>query len=285
MLRGDLLERFDEALKKLVEHAKGLRPGAKPADITTAERALEAKLPKTLAALYAWHDGEMPSGKVFDELCRTDVDASWDEETRQAFVVKFMTLAEVAEAGVTEAHFERATNSMWLNPIDEPSVTCKLVPFLWVRGGDPAEKREPRPDDWFVGVDDVSGAVWLYEPDGEDLEIVDRQAPALEEWLRIRTLKLEKLSRTAAAKAPSAVPVVRPPALLLLELLVEKGAIELSEDADIPSTAARLAPLLAQIPQKLAVKSAMTFLEEDDSIAEIFMDDDKLRKIVSQFTA
>ena len=278
------LERFDEALGKLPEHESALRPGAKPDALATTARALGKQASKTLAALYAWHDGETPTGAVFDALCRSDVDASWDSSDGREFAVRFMTLAELERAGVTEAYFEKSTNSMWLARIEEPCVVCRLVPFLWIRGRDGDDAREPSDDDWHVAVDDVSGAVWLYEPAGEGLELVERQASSLDEWLRTRTMKLEKMARQVAAKAPAVVPI-RPPAQVLLELLVEKGAIELAEGVDIAETAARLGPLLAQIPRKIAVAGAMEFFDEDESIAELFVDDDVLRRIVGQFTA
>jgi len=285
MLRGDLLERFDGALGKLPEHKDALRPGAKPAALATTERALGSKLPKTLSALYAWHDGETPTGTVFDALCRSDVDASWDSSDGRDFSVRFMTLAELERDGVTEAYLEKSTSSMWLARIEEACVVCRLVPFLWIRAREGDDAREPSDDDWRVAVDDVSGAVWLYEPAGEGLELVERQAGSLDEWLRTRTMKLEKIARQVVAQAPAAVPVIRPPAQVLLELLVEKGAIELAEGVDVAEVAARLGPLLAQIPRKVAVTAAMEFFDEDESIAELFVDDDVLRRIVGQFTA
>ena len=285
MLRGDLLERFDEALGKLPVHKDALRPGAKPSAVATTERTLGSRLPKTLSALYAWHDGETSTGTVFDALCRSDVDASWDSSDGRDFSVRFMTLAELERDGVTEAYLEKSTNSMWLARIEEPCVVCRLVPFLWIRGRDGDDAREPSDDDWRVAVDDVSGAVWLYEPAGEGLELVERQAGSLDEWLRTRTMKLEKIARQVVARAPAAVPVIGPPAQVLLDLLVEKRAVELAEGVDVAEAAARLGPLLAQNPRKIAVTAAMEFFYEDESIAELFVDDDVLRRIVGQFTA
>jgi len=154
-----------------------------------------------------------------------------------------------------------------------------VVPFVWIRrrsnvGGEPGED-----DDWFYAVDTRRGAVWLFEVGNENLEGALEEAPNLGKLLE----KVAAHARRVAAAKPKAAPVVEAPSVLCFKFLLDRKLVELAEGISPAQAAERIAPLLAARPPKRAVRAVLEHLSEDDSIAEVFADDDVLARVVSEF--
>lgn len=257
---------------------------APAAALKRAETKL-GKLPPSLRALYEWHDGEAPEGRLFHSLCRDDISALWLSEA--AFDIRLLKLAEVTAMGPTTAYF--AGEEASIKPI-AGATEATLIPFLWIRdGGDGTRDEaslEVSDDDWLISVGTHDDAVYLFEVGGEGLEGVFEQAPSLAVWLGRLVGRLERAKaakdKAAAAKAPV---VIKPdsPALMLLRILVDKEQVALAEGVKLEDVAARIAPFLAIPRPKLAAKAMLEFFEEDDMIDEVFADQDVLQMIVKEF--
>lgn len=277
-----LLDPWNELLAKTGDTAS-LRPGASASRITRADRELGVPLPAPLRAFYAWHDGETSTGKLFDALCRVEFELPWRSFRDDAFEVRFMPLDAVAVAGVSPAWIDQE-GTCFMEEV-EGARRGSIIPFLWVRPALGAEDRErsPQNDDWFVGVDTITGGVWLYEPTNEMLEGADPQADTFDEWLGDRLVLLEQIAQ-AEDEPDASAPASASPARQLVTILLEKSWIELESDATPAGVAKRLTPLLSIAPRKRAVEAVCSFFENDAMIAELFVDDDILRKLVGQFT-
>lgn len=126
-----------------------------------------------------------------------------------------------------------------------------------------------------------------------DLTQLEDELPAIVEVLkRLFEGAPDKLTMPKAAKksarpkkAEAAEPALpaSSPALALVKLLTEKKLIELDDGVRPESVAKRMAPLLQLLPEKRAKKETVSFLFDDDEIAEVYADEDLLYALVREF--
>ncbi|MBN9164917.1 MAG: hypothetical protein J0I07_28400 [Myxococcales bacterium] len=273
----NVLVRLDEALGH--EGRSSLRPAATAKQIAATAAALEMPLPPTLRDLYEWHDGETPSSTLFHDALEAEVAVTWGAFSDAPYTISFMSLDDVARAGVTNLYMTDDGDVVRSAVEAGDAEQVGVVPFVWIRrrsnvGGEPGED-----DDWFYAVDTRRGAVWLFEVGNENLEGALEEAPNLGKLLE----KVAAHARRVAAAKPKAAPVVEAPSVLCFKFLLDRKLVELAEGISPAQAAERIAPLLAARPPKRAVRAVLEHLSEDDSIAEVFADDDVLARVVSEF--
>jgi hypothetical protein len=293
-----VLARFDAWTAGATTRGRCLAPPAKPAAIARLEKSLGTRLPPSLRALYAWHDGETDVSTLFDALCRDDHAREWETYNAAEPEIRLMSLAEIATAGAFDARFDEDTGECIRvedrSEDDGSGLRAKLVPFLWIHARDSQGAVEegldamgPHDDDWLVAVDTLHEAVWLFEIADEGLEGVLEEASSLAAWLDVRVERLERSEVSVGdedgAGARQGARDVRPPAELLLQFLLDRELVELAEGASLPKLALRMTPLLGLKPEKRAIQEVIGFFEEDDDVDEVFADDDVLKAIVVEF--
>jgi hypothetical protein len=296
-----VLARFDAWLGGSKSRARCLAPPAKaPAAIAKLEKTLGARLPASLRALYAWHDGETESSTLLDALCRDDHAAEWDTYNPAEPEIRLMNLAQIASAGAFDVRFDEETGEcIRLSDDDDDDddgsgLRAKLVPFLWIHAREPDGAVEegldamgPHDDDWLVAVDTLHEAVWLFEIADEGLEGVLDEASSLAAWLDVRVERLESDEVTVhddeGEGEGEGGRASRPAAELLLQFLLDRRLLELAEGASLPKVALRMTPLLGLKPEKRAIEEVIGFFEDDDDVDEVFADDDMLKAIAVEF--
>ena len=273
----NVLVRLDEAIGP--EGRSSLHPAATAKQIAATAAALEMPLPPALRELYEWHDGETPTSTLFHDALEAEVDVTWGAFSDAPYAISFMSLADVARAGVTNFYMTDDGDVVRSAADAGDAEQVGVIPFVWIRkrsnvGSEPGED-----DDWFYAVDTRTGAVWLFEVGNENLEGALEEAPSLGKWLE----KLAAHARRVTAAKPKAAPVVEAPSHLCFKFLLDRKLIELADGITPSHAAERIAPLLAARPPKRAVRAVIEHLSEDDSIAEVFADDDLLARVVSEF--
>lgn len=273
----NVLVRLDEAFGP--EGRSSLRSAATAKDVAAAAAALEMPFPPALRELYEWHDGETPTSTLFHDALKAEVGATLRAFSDAPHTISFMSLDDVARAGVT--NFYMADNGdVVRSAVDAGDAEqVGVVPFVWIRKRSNVDSEPGEDDDWFLAVDTRRGAVWLFEVGNENLEGALEEAPNLGKWLEALAAK----ARRVTAAKPKAAPVVKAPSVLCLKFLLDRKLIELADGMSFPQAAERIAPLLASRPPKRAVRAVVEHLSEDDSIAEVFADDDLLARVVSEF--
>ncbi len=291
----DVLSRLDAWIAASPARARLLAPPATDAAIAKAEKSLGTKLPATLRALYEWHDGETEGAGLLDALRADEHTEAWETYNTSEPELRWMSLAEVVAAGPFEAWFDDDTGACMRGEADaeEGVARTTLVPLLWMRGKDAPRDdeddgvRAPVDDDWLFAIDTLHGGVFLFEIADEGLEGVMEEAMSFAAWLAPRVRKLEKgeivVGAEAAKRAPATQAKTRPPAELLLHFLADRELVEIEEGSSIPEVAVRVTPLLALKPEKRAIASVIALLEEDAGIAEVFADDEVLKRIIAEF--
>ncbi len=274
----NVLVRLDEAIGP--EGRASFRPAATAKQIAATAAALEMPLPPTLRELYEWHDGETPTSTLFHDALKAEVDVTWGAFSDAPYALSFMSLDDVARAGVTNFYMTDDGDVVRSAVDAGDAEQVGVIPFVWIRKrsnveGEPGEED----DDWFYAVDTRRGAVWLFEVGNENLEGALEEAPSLGKWLE----KLAAHARRLTAAKPKAAPVVEAPSVLCFKFLLDRKLVELAEGISPAQAAERIAPLLAARPPKRAVRAVLEHLSEDDSIAEVFADDDVLARVVSEF--
>lgn len=273
----NVLVRLDEAIGP--EGRSSLRPAATVKEIAATAAALEMPLPPTLRELYEWHDGETPTSTLFHDALTAEVDVTWGAFSDAPYAIPFMSLDDVARAGVTNFYMSDDGDVVRSAADAGDAEQVGVVPFVWIRKRSNVEGEPGEDDDWFFAVDTRRGAVWLFEVGNENLEGAFEEAPNLGKWLETLAAK----ARRVTAAKPKAAPVVEAPSVLCFKFLLDRKLIELADGISLAQAAERIAPLLASKPPKRAVRAVLEHLSEDDSIAEVFADDDLLARVVSEF--
>lgn len=291
-----ILERFDAWLARQRSGIRnGLSRGATATQLDRVGKTLGVKLPKDLRALYAWRDGETESGELFDVLVRPTIEDAWASYNEDPVEVRFMPLTEVVRAGAFRARIDGKTGrcEQTSGKHGKAKANCHLIPFLWIRSpiadevtedDDGEEVRVPAESDWHVAIDTEKQSVWLFEVANEGLEEIIQESPSLAAWLAPFVETLERGEVRLDSIAPSErVPKIEPPARLLLRFLLDREQLELAEGVTVDDVAEKVAPLLDKKPRRSAIDAVIEFFEDDETIAELYADDDILREVVGEF--
>ena len=254
-----------------------------------AATELGCRLPHDFRALYSWHNGQILENTLFDRLLVNAVRPwfEFDLEVPGDARGAFLSLAGVVRQG-RALEIELSEGEYFIGRYHQ-GTPALLHPFACVypdRSDIPVEGpdgHDVNEGTICVGIDSVQGSV-LATKLGDD-ECIVPLAASLAQFV---DASLEAL-RTGKILLPSAQPPPRTPRQFvdpgpaLLAVLLEGHLIELSEEASRDAFASKLSLHLAQKPLLSAIETTVAVLSTDAAVAEVFVDDESLTRLVREF--